>query len=559
MKYSLTKAQRKTATGTPAIGRTAKGKKGNLEMSIFLGLDSSTQSLKGVVIDSNSGSILASNSVSFGKDLPDFNSPEGVLPNRDPLVKHSNPLMWLSALDMLLSKLSSSGAPMGAVRGISGSGQQHGSVYLSEQAKNIFSSLDPRIGLAEQIAPALSRSSSPIWMDSSTSMECAEISSAVGGERLQQSTGSPAIERFTGPQIRKFYKESPESYAQTAKIHLVSSFLASVLSGRYDAPIDYGDGAGMNLLNLKTMKWDAEICSASAPELMSKLPQAVPSSTKTGTLCSYFSKYGLKPGIPVVAWSGDNPCSLVGSGAATQGFAVVSLGTSDTFFAAMQDFKVDPNGYGHVFGNPAGGFMSLICFKNGSLAREKIKEQYGVDWEFFGTTAFEKTIPGNDGDMMLPFFVPEITPHVLDPKPFYSGSRAFCTGKSSPEKMIRAIVEAQSLGMKLNSRWIGEKFKTIRVTGGASRAHGHCQVLADVFDAEVQKISVPDSAALGAAMMAANAVDGIPFEKLASKFCKETESIRPITKNVETYRHMADKFEIFLSESVHFKTSGNLC
>jgi xylulokinase len=38
----------------------------------------------------------------------------------------------------------------------------------------------------------------------------------------------------------------------------------------------------------------------------------------------------------------------------------------------------DPRGYGHVFGNPAGRFMSLICFKNGSLAREKIRDRFGL-------------------------------------------------------------------------------------------------------------------------------------------------------------------------------------
>ena len=43
--------------------------------------------------------------------------------------------------------------------------------------------------------------------------------------------------------------------------------------------------------------------------------------------------------------------SLVGCGAEKPGTAVVSLGTSDTFFAAMDEFRTDPDGYGHVFGN----------------------------------------------------------------------------------------------------------------------------------------------------------------------------------------------------------------
>ena len=98
----------------------------------------------------------------------------------------------------------------------------------------------------------LSRRTSPIWMDSATSAECAEITRAAGGEeRVVALTGSRAIERFTGPQIRKFYQDSPADWARTCEIHLVSSFMASLLTAP-SVPIDLGDGAGMNLLDLGT-------------------------------------------------------------------------------------------------------------------------------------------------------------------------------------------------------------------------------------------------------------------------------------------------------------------
>ena len=87
-------------------------------------------------------------------------------------------------------------------------------------------------------------------MDSSTSAECAEIEAAVGGEQaLAQRTGSRAFERFTAAQIRKFSKTDPAAYAATDRIHLVSSFLASLLIGRH-APLDPGDGSGTNLMDL---------------------------------------------------------------------------------------------------------------------------------------------------------------------------------------------------------------------------------------------------------------------------------------------------------------------
>lgn len=80
-------------------------------------------------------------------------------------------------------------------------------------------------------------------MDRSTSSECREISARFG-TRVQTETGSPPIERFAGTQIRKFFKGNPDAYARTARIHLVSSYLCSLLIGA-DAPVDTGDGAGM--------------------------------------------------------------------------------------------------------------------------------------------------------------------------------------------------------------------------------------------------------------------------------------------------------------------------
>ena len=383
-------------------------------------------------------------------------------------------------------------------------------------------------------------------MDSSTSEECGEIGRAVG-PRLQQDTGSPAIERFTGPQIRKFWKESPRAYEDTVRVHLVSSFMCSVLIGG-DAPIDYGDGAGMNLLNLHTLQWDAKILEATAPRLAARLPPVVPSARVAGGLHPCFARFGLTPGIPVIAWSGDNPNSLVGVGAAEPGIAVISLGTSDVFFASMAGMRTDPNGYGHVFGNPAGGFMSLICFKNGSLAREQVKESCGVDWDFFGGAAFTATAPGNGGNLMLPWFVPEITPLVLKAGVHLRGDPEFTAGRAGAAVRIRAVVESQALAMRRHAAWIGDGFRTVRVTGGASRSAGLVRTLADVFQAPVEKISIPDSAALGAALRAAQAAGGYGWGDLAERFAAPVETVMPDRSLAGLYAERLEAYGAFEEE-----------
>ena len=122
-------------------------------------------------------------------------------------------------------------------------------------------------------------------------------------------------------------------------------------------------------------------------------------------------RYGF-PAANVVVWSGDNPCSLIGTGLVREGRLAVSLGTSDTVFGLMREPRVDSTGTGHVFGSPTGDFMGLTCFKNGSLARERVRDTWRLSWPEF-SAILAATPAGNGGRVLLPWYEPEITPPVV--------------------------------------------------------------------------------------------------------------------------------------------------
>jgi xylulokinase len=516
---------------------------------MFLGLDSSTQSLTAVLIHPASGEITCQLSVNFGADLPHYQSPSGFIPGGTGGQVHANPLMWLEALDLLFSRLSAT-TDLSKVKLIAGSGQQHGSVYLDSSFNTRLAALDSALGLAPQIAPALTRATAPIWMDTSTGAECAEITATVGGaEEVCRRSGSIAIERFTGPQIRRFYKSDPDAYERTSHIHLVSSFIASVISGK-SVPMDFGDAAGMNLLNLSKLDWDTELLAATAPNLGAKLATPAPATAVQGPVSSYFTtKYGLPETCRTALFTGDNPASLVGMGATTPGNAVISLGTSDTFFAAMPGPKTDPNGFGHVFGNPAGGFMSLICFRNGSLAREALRDKLGLNWTAFDREALATTASSAGSNLMLPFFGPEITPRHDFTGPVLQGSEEFESG-SEPALQVRALLEGQFLNMRLHSQWMGVKTERIRLTGGASKNNGIAQLVADIFQAPVERLDVSNSAALGAALIAA-AADGHDLPALQEIFCQTSpgSSLQPAPALGKTYDEALGRFQTLLDAS----------
>ncbi len=282
--------------------------------------------------------------------------------------------MWAEALDLLFTAMKKDRVPLGKILAISGSGQQHGSVYFNDRIDTALKNLNPKKSLVK-ICAAFSRAKrrrSGWILPRRRSVR--RFARSLGGlKATAQKTGSDTFERFTGPQIRKFYKTKPEAYAKTSRIALVSSYLASLLSGKI-APIDHGDGAGMNLMDIRKKIWHAEALKVTASGLKSKLPPLAAAGKAIGKVSSYFvRKFGLNPEALATVWTGDNPASVIGLGLINPGQIAVSLGTSDTFFGSMHKCQTDANGEGHVFGSPAGGYMTLICFKNGSLAREKIR------------------------------------------------------------------------------------------------------------------------------------------------------------------------------------------
>ena len=473
----------------------------------FFGLDCSTQSLTGIIIDSNS--IIYRKNINFDKELSRYNTKNGVVIFDDEKIVHSYPLMWVEALELLFKKLIRDKIPIEKIKAISGSGQQHGTVYLNNKFEDALKNLIIGKPLIHQIKDTFSRKTSPIWMDSSTTKQCKEIREFVGGmERTIKLTGSNTFERFSGPQIRKFYQENPFDYNQTSIIHLVSSFMASILLGS-TAPIDTADGAGMNLMNIKTKKWDGRALNATAPDLRDKLPHLANSYDIIGKISPYYvKKFGFNPETILISWSGDNPNSLIGVGLIKKGKAAISLGTSDTYFSYLKKLYFDLSGESHVFGAPTGDYMSLICYKNGSLAREKIKQKFNLDWVKF-SEILKNTPPGNYGKIMLPYFFPEIVPLVLTPKVYRFGF-----DDRDLDGNVRAIIESQFLSMRLHSEWIGEVPKEIYATGRASENREILEIIANIFNTRVVRFEISDSAALGAAIRSAKAYyDSIDVKK----------------------------------------------
>lgn len=472
--------------------------------STYLGIDLSTQQLKAVVVDEDL-KVLHETSVQFDNDLPEFRTHGGVVQNKeDPLRRVAPTLMWVKALDMILDKLRVCGVDFAKVAAISGSAQQHGTVYWGKGSGNQLRNLDPDKFLHEQLATFFSIGLSPVWMDSSTTEQCRIFEEAVGGpQKLAEITGSRAYERFSGPQIAKIASQRPDAYASTERISLVSSFAASLFLGDF-APIDLSDGSGTNLLDIRTKDWSDELLEVCATGLREKLGIPVASYTDLGPISKYLiERFGFDDNCRVVAFTGDNPGSLIGM-RLKEGDVACSLGTSDTLFLWLEKIRTATDG--HIFCNPLKdkAYMALLCFKNGSLTRERIRDSAAEgSWQIFNEL-LESTPRGNFGNIGLYYDAQEILP-------FLNGDHRFNKANdqinrySSKEVEVRALIEGQFIARRAHAEdfgfAIGNNTRII-ATGGASNNKAILQVLSDVFNSPVYVSELANSAMLGGAYQA---------------------------------------------------------
>ena len=191
-----------------------------------------------------------------------------------------------------------------------------------------------------------------------------------------------------------------------------------------------------------------------------------------------------------------------------------------------------------------GGFMSLVCFRNGSLTRDWIRRIHHLDWDGF-SDALDRTPAGNGGALMLPWLEEEITPHIRLP-----GVRRFAYDGRDADQDVRAVVEGQMMAIANHSAAITAGGLTrIVATGGASVNDALLQVMADVFGVPVDRLNLDNTACLGAALRAFHAdrlASGEPITwNTVVKDFTETRAIdrvMPRAEHVDLYRDLRIRY-----------------
>ena len=438
-------------------------------MTLVAGIDSSTQSCKVVVRDTETGEVVRSGRASH---------PEGT---------EVDPAAWW---DAMLAAIDDAGGFAG-VAAMSIAGQQHGMVVLDA---------DGRV-----IRPAL------LWNDTRSAQAAKDLIAEVGAEDYARRTGLVPVASFTATKLRWLRDNEPENAARVEAVALPHDWLTWRLRGYGPADespsgprleelvTDRSDASGTGYWNPNTGRYDRELF-----ELALGHPAILPRVMKPGVWggeSAKLTEHGIRTGRVIGVGAGDNAAAALGLGAGP-GDVVVSIGTSGTVFAVTETVSADVSGTVAGFADASGAFLPLIATLNAARVLDSVAGLLGVDHTELGRLALEAE-PGADGTVLQPYFEGERTPNLPDATATLFGLTLASTTRAN---LARAAIEGMLCGLAdgLDAiRAQGVEARRILLIGGAAQNEAVATIAGQVFDLPVEVPAPAEYVALGAAVQAA--------------------------------------------------------
>jgi len=463
-------------------------------VNYFIGIDSSTTATKALLMN-DQGAVAA-----IGRSEYDFETPR-------PLWSEQSPYLWWDATVIAIrDALAQAGIEGDAVAGIGLTGQMHGLVLLDDAG--------------EVLRPSI------LWNDQRTQAECDEIRERVGQEELIAITGNDALTGFTAPKILWVRNNEPDVFARVAHVLLPKDYVRFRLTDTY--AIDRAGGSGTILFDLAARDWSDEVARVlDIP--MEWLPPTFEGPDVTGVVTEEAAALtGLRPGTPVMAGGGDQAANGVGVGAVVPGVVAMSVGTSGVVFAAADRPVVEPAGRLHAFCHAVPGMWHLMGVMLSAAGSYKwFKETFAPDLTYDELNDAAAQVPaGSEGLVFLPYLTGERTPH---PDPLARGAFVGLTVRHGLGHMARAVMEGVAFGLRDSVELMAAEMELgeVRVSGGGASSDVWLRIIADVIGLPVRVVGTAESAAHGAAMLAA--VGAGAFDSVAEA-CEVAVEVGEITE-----------------------------
>lgn len=423
---------------------------------LVAGVDSSTQSVKIVVRDAQTGELIREARASH---------PDGT---------EIAPSKWLSALN------ESSSGLFDGVQAISIGAQQHGMVVVDQNKQVVRDAL--------------------LWNDTRSASDATDLVDELGGaDKWADAVGSVPVASFTVTKLRWLAKNEPNNAAKVNGVMLPHDWLSWQLMGTPDEFItDRGDASGTGYWSPKTNEYRKDLLKLALGKDV-QLPRVAKPNEIIGQTTS---------GISVAPGTGDNMAAALGLGANT-GDIVISLGTSGTAYTVSANPTNDSSGIIAGFADATGNYLPLACTLNAARVINAGASALNVSLDQFAELALSAK-PGSEGLVLLPFLDGERTPNL----PTAKGSMHGLTRNNlTPANFARACIEGMLCSLAEASDVItnfgkGTVPNRVVLIGGAAASKAVQEIAATLFKVPIHIPPAAEYVANGAARQAAWALSG---------------------------------------------------
>ncbi|MCL3819524.1 xylulokinase [Aeromicrobium wangtongii] len=452
---------------------------------LVLGIDSSTQSTKAVLVDAATGEVVAQQSA------------------KHPAGTAVDPRAWLDAFDSATDGL----LPRASALAVGG--QQHGMVALDASGEPVHDAL--------------------LWNDTRSAQEAHDLIAELGGpQACADAIGSVLVASFTSTKLRWLRDHEPDAAKRTHEVLLPHDYVSRHVTGG-DAFTDRGDASGTGYFSTADDAWRPELAESALGHPVA-LPRIVGPSEIAATTAS---------GLVVGAGTGDNMAGALALDLGP-GDVLVSIGTSGVASAVSATRIADGTGSVTGFADATGRFLPMATTMNAARILDLQCALLGVDHHELGRLALAAP-SGANGLTISPYYAGERTPN----RPHATGTWAGLTASTSREDLARAAFESLLCSLAdavdLLTGMTGEPARRILMVGGAAGNPAVHALAPAILGAPVTVPAPGEYVALGAARQAAWALSGSTEPPAWQPPAAETHTAEPTPLVREAYAQLRNR------------------
>ncbi|MEU6577571.1 FGGY-family carbohydrate kinase [Streptomyces sp. NPDC046805] len=366
-------------------------------------------------------------------------------------------------------------------------------------------------------------------IDTRATAQIARLDHQLGADEILHRCGSALSTQAAGPKVAWVADNEPEIFARARRLFMPSSWLVHKLTGEY--VLDQHSASQCTpLYDTRSRQWHQPWADLIAPDL--ELPPLRWPGEVAGVVGREAAAFtGLPAGIPVITGTIDAWAEAISVGAQGVGDLMLMYGTTMFLVNTVPDLATSPCLWGTVGALPDTRNLAGGMATSGAITGW-LRDLFGAS-NYHGLMQLaERSTPGANGLLMLPYFAGERTP-VMDPDA--RGVIAGLTLSHTRGDLYRAALEATGFGVRHNIAAIEEAGGDVRrivAVGGGAQGSLWTQIVSDITQRPQEIPSQTIGASYGGAFLAAQTVGEFSIE-----------AWNPIEEIREPRPHLAKKYD----------------